>query len=282
MMVNCFFVFSRDSQSCLLRLSCWSTEHNCGCGSIDATIESIPTEQIAVTAMSANVVSPPPKTNMSGTKRLCMFKDPSSITPKSCLTNPVEAYIVSMRGGIDLMYFDQGDDEGFMFPLMELLFPTPGKKKPNNDVILKRATVFKATGIVSAVFRRISLDNNEAMLKESNFKKVYFVRYDGAQSTTVARKQALQAAVDYLNFAKGKDSKTQYIVPQDYDKTPHQKERWDERILDKDIAKLMRMLLDPIPDNTFFEEHREMADNFYTLPYPEIAHVKFGYKDNVV
>ena len=47
----------------------------------------------------------------------------------------------------------------------------------------------------------------------------------------------------------GNDDKKNFVLPEDYDQTPKEPERWDQRILDVDVARLMRMVINPLPSN---------------------------------
>ena len=68
-----------------------------------------------------------------------------------------------------------------------------------------------------------------------------------------------------------------FVIPDDYDQTPNNLERWDERLLDVDVARVMRMLISPSPPRDFAVQDPEFADNFYTPPYSRTAQEQFGY-----
>ena len=76
----------------------------------------------------------------------------------------------------------------------------------------------------------------------------------------------------------GNDDKKNFVLPEDYDQTPKEPECWDQRILDVDVARLMRMVINPQPSKEFAKEAPDMADNFYTMPYSKIAQEQFGYE----
>ena len=76
----------------------------------------------------------------------------------------------------------------------------------------------------------------------------------------------------------GNDDKKNFVLPEDYDQTPKEPERWDQRILDVDVARLMRMVIHPQPSKEFAKEAPEMADDFYTMPYCKVAQEQFGYE----
>ena len=73
------------------------------------------------------------------------------------------------------------------------------------------------------------------------------------------------------------DARKLFVLPEDYDQTPSEPERWDERILDIDIARIMRMIMEPKPSRNFAKEAFEVADDFYSPPYNKIAQEQFGY-----
>lgn len=78
------------------------------------------------------------------------------------------------------------------------------------------------------------------------------------------------------------DDKKMFVIAEDYDQTPKDLERWDERMLDVDVARVMRMIIRPLPARDFAEDAPEMADNYFTEPYSKTAQDQFGYKDDVL
>ena len=74
------------------------------------------------------------------------------------------------------------------------------------------------------------------------------------------------------------EDRKMFVLPEDYDQTPKVKERWDERMLDIDVARVMRMLIHPTPRREFAKEDPEFADNFYTAPYSKFAQEQFGFE----
>lgn len=69
-----------------------------------------------------------------------------------------------------------------------------------------------------------------------------------------------------------------YRVPSDYDRTPvGVLSRWDERLLDEDVARIMRMVYTPNPDNKFATGQCTTKDAHYSPPYSKIAREEFGY-----
>lgn len=73
------------------------------------------------------------------------------------------------------------------------------------------------------------------------------------------------------------NSKMNLAVDDDFDRTPDVLQRWDCRILDMDVARLMRQLLHPAPTKKFAIEDPEMADIFFSAPYSAFAVENFGY-----
>ena len=73
------------------------------------------------------------------------------------------------------------------------------------------------------------------------------------------------------------EDRKMFVLPEDYDQIPKVKERWDERMLDIDVARVMRMLIHPTPCREFATDDPEFADNFYTAPYSKFAQEQFGY-----
>jgi len=69
-----------------------------------------------------------------------------------------------------------------------------------------------------------------------------------------------------------------YKVPSDYDRTPiGVLARWDEKLVDEDVARIIRMAYTPNPDKKFANSHCATGDAHYTPPYCKIAREEFGY-----
>ena len=72
--------------------------------------------------------------------------------------------------------------------------------------------------------------------------------------------------------------KTVVKVPVDYDKTDHTRlAKWDERILDEDIVRIMRMMYEPRPGKDFATSGYPTVGAHFTPPYSAIAKREFGY-----
>jgi hypothetical protein len=73
-----------------------------------------------------------------------------------------------------------------------------------------------------------------------------------------------------------------YKVLVDYDRTRNGVlPRWDERMLDEDIARVMRMMYEPVPNYQFAKSDCKTVDAHYTRPYSKFAESTFGYENNV-
>jgi phage anti-repressor protein len=68
-----------------------------------------------------------------------------------------------------------------------------------------------------------------------------------------------------------------FIVPDEFDRTPDNPEAWDQRILDVDIARLMRMIMKEPPGRSFAQENPDIANIFFSAPYHAIPRQEFGY-----
>lgn len=69
-----------------------------------------------------------------------------------------------------------------------------------------------------------------------------------------------------------------YSVPSDFNRTPSKSMvRWDQRIVDEDVARLMRMVYSPIPGSDFASSGCVTVDAHYSPPYCKIAKEEFGF-----
>ncbi len=74
--------------------------------------------------------------------------------------------------------------------------------------------------------------------------------------------------------------KTVYKVPIDYDRTPlDHMARWDERILDEDIARIIKMVYIPVPDKSFAKSDCSTIGAHFSSPYSKVAKEMFGYEE---
>jgi hypothetical protein len=129
-----------------------------------------------------------------GLSKLKSFDD---VKQRTFMGSSCEAFMVGMRGNIDLFYFEQGGTEAFVKPLMDALF----NDKEDVDEVVLRNNLRRATKIIAAVPRRRSVDVNEPQWKSAKgnegsvYKKHYFVRYDPELSTLQEKKDNLQRAL---------------------------------------------------------------------------------------
>lgn len=124
-----------------------------------------------------NVVTP---TKSSKTVSKYSLKKHDDVVPANLMSSAFGAYMIAMRGGIDLFYFEQGQTEAFVNPLVETMF---GKCDEHNwDV--RRKQLMEDTKIIAVIPRRMSLRCDESQYETSGSnpknkrKKHYFVRYD--------------------------------------------------------------------------------------------------------
>ena len=95
-----------------------------------------------------------------------------------------EFFLVELKGGIELIYCDNGPVEAFLKPLTDLLF--------HNEVggreLQKKMAMLKRGKLIAHVFRRESKNSNMAMLKGdgSNYKRTCLLRYVGSNGRSKA------------------------------------------------------------------------------------------------
>lgn len=95
---------------------------------------------------------------------------------RSLMYNKPEIKAKSLGGCIDLIWVDQGNNEGFVYPLNDCLFDRKdGSKHPQKKFLTESTQIF------ACVPRRVSKEKNEPQMKpskdNSQYKKTYFVRY---------------------------------------------------------------------------------------------------------
>jgi hypothetical protein len=95
-----------------------------------------------------------------------------------------EFFLIELKGGIELIYCDNGPVEAFLKPLTDLLF--------HNEVggreLQKKMAMLKRGKLIAHVFRRESKNSNMAMLKGdgSNYKRTCLLRYVGSNGRSKA------------------------------------------------------------------------------------------------
>jgi hypothetical protein len=93
----------------------------------------------------------------------------------------------------------------------------------------------------------------------------------------------MKCTCQFLANAKKEDSHGKnnvcMMVPVDYDRTRNGTlPRCDERMLDKDVARVMGMVYAPVPDNQFAKSDCMTVDVHFSMPYSKLAEVTFGYE----
>lgn len=149
---------------------------------------------------SLGVVTPYDNDDDGRKKRKTTYKFVKSeeVTPKNLMANACEAYMISLRGNIDLFYFEQGQTEAYVNPLVELL--TTEKSDMHNWRVHKEQLT-KMSKIIAVVPRRVSRAEDEPEWKfvatkldpNAKFKKHYFVSYDDTGATKESKKERLEA-----------------------------------------------------------------------------------------
>ncbi len=70
-------------------------------------------------------------------------------------------------------------------------------------------------------------------------------------------------------------------VPTDYNQTnPNYLRTWDERILDEDIVRIMRIIYKPKPRLNFASSKCATVGAHFSPPYSRVAKEEFGYGAN--
>ena len=127
------------------------------------------------------------------------FKKYKDVSPRNFMSSASGAYMISLKGNIDLFYFEQGQNEVFVNPLVQLLFGENNKQV--HGYMAKKEALLKATNIVAVVPRRMNLQNDEPQWKinqnnKGKFKKHYLIRFDPTLNPSKeSKKKALEALV---------------------------------------------------------------------------------------
>lgn len=245
------------------------------------------------TATSTPPRSPPRTVEPSPAKKVkyAVVSNSSELPPENLMSNKTSVYIVGLQGGIDLIYFQDSASEGYIQPLVNILF----KKQHTMPEIVKQNDLRKITDIVYVVPKRDAPGINLPKYKHKpgsneKYKEHYFVRVcPKIKNTVQSRKDCLSAVVQFLNSCQAEQdaknlrpSSTPYEVgycQPNHNTAEHQKETWDQRMLDSDVGKLMLRLISPPPASDFFLEAGPMATSFFSEPYPEFARNNFGYRN---
>ena len=134
------------------------------------------------------------------------FKTTNDVVPKNLMANACEGYMISLKANIDLFYFEQGQTEAFVNPVVELLL---GKKNDTHNWRIHKEQLSKISKIIAVVPRRKSWKEDEPDYKFSptktdpnaKFKKHYFVSYDPMKSTKEDKKERLESVLTVRRFA---------------------------------------------------------------------------------
>ena len=128
------------------------------------------------------------------------FKAIDEVVPKNLMANACEGYMISLRGNIDLFYFEQGQTEAFVNPIVELLV---GTKNDMHNWRIHKEQLSKISKIIAVVPRRKNRNEDEPEWKHiprkldpnAKFKKHYFVSYDAMNSSKEEKKNACKVCL---------------------------------------------------------------------------------------
>ena len=128
------------------------------------------------------------------------FKEIRDVTPKNLMSNACEAYMISLRGNIDLFYFEQGQTEAFVNPVVELLLE---KKTDMHNWEFHKKQLSDISKIIAVVPRRKCLKEDEPEWKyvvskldpNAKYKKHYFVSFDPRKSSPEQKKERLESVL---------------------------------------------------------------------------------------
>ena len=128
------------------------------------------------------------------------FKEIEDVIPKNLMSNACEAYMISLRGNIDLFYFEQGQTEAFVNPVVELLL---GKKSDMHNWEFHKKQLSDISKIIAVIPRRKRLEEDEPEWKyvaskldpNAKYKKHYFVSFDSKKSTHEKKKEQLESVL---------------------------------------------------------------------------------------
>jgi hypothetical protein len=150
----------------------------------------------------AAVVSPGGlKNKKNKSHRYDMKHDCEEIEPRNLMGNNSELFCLDLRGQIQLIWCDQGSNEGFLQPFSALYFHS----NPNDrEAQRKVQELRKITKIIAMVPRRKNRIENEPIMKPpgkgdngvSRFKKCYLVRFCPLGSCAEEKEAALCAIAE--------------------------------------------------------------------------------------
>ena len=146
-----------------------------------------------------NVITPNVE-ERSNKKAKYDFKTTHDVVPKNLMSNVCEGYMISLKANVDLFYFEQGQTEAFVNPVVELLL---GKKNDTHNWRIQKEQLSKISKIIAVVPRRKSWKEDEPEYKfnptkndpNAKFKKHYFVSYDPKRSTKQDKKERLESVL---------------------------------------------------------------------------------------
>jgi hypothetical protein len=115
----------------------------------------------------------PDKKKQKSFQFVSSFRSNGSIQPKNFMISGVEINTIRPVGDfINLVYFEQADDEGYVHPLVTFI-SSPKADSPG------RTEFLKVTGVVAVVPRRLSKEKNIPVMKTTDgrtqYKKCYLV-----------------------------------------------------------------------------------------------------------
>jgi hypothetical protein len=129
------------------------------------------------------------------------LQDWKDVIPRNFMGNNPELFCLDLPGKIELIFCDQGLNEGFVQPFTAMYFHARDNDKDGQNKLIK---LKKRTKIIAMVPRRASHLQNEPIMKPlakgetgmPRFKKCYFVRYCPCGSSFEEKQDALKAVAE--------------------------------------------------------------------------------------
>jgi hypothetical protein len=252
--------------------------------------------------VESNVVTPIPDKRFKSTaedNRVVPFTQWSqifrqNIVPKNFMSLGAEVSVIRTSSNlIALIEVNQGNDEAFLHPLIKLITSTD---QPNEE----RSSLLKEVPVIAIAPRRVSKQDNVPIYKttqgKTQYKKCYIVCFQPMGFTSHQCNRMAQCVATFLNnWRKSHPYQNPYgeqmtssnsdhfiTVPPDFDQTPPVPSALDWFLLDEDVLKITKLMIQTRHlHKQFYSLNEKIANALFSEPFPAIAMNELGYCENI-
>lgn len=137
---------------------------------------------------------------------------------------------------------------------------------------------FATKGIVASIYRRVSHDDNTALVNRNNTYncRAFIGISEQGTNTAAERLEKMKLIADFMNQPANNKYGSMFHVAEENDHTPPIRPKLDHLILDTQLVELIFTIYNDV-DSSWYSRYPDTAQEFFTPPYPAVAVARLGY-----